>query len=101
MISSSIRQSFYEPAGRPEPSVVAFVFIQTEASSGEDGIAGRLARIAEVEEVHRVAGEDCYVVKIRVSDVAGLELLLRERFYNLDCLRSIRTTLVLKTIKED
>ncbi|HEU4388264.1 MAG TPA: Lrp/AsnC ligand binding domain-containing protein [Blastocatellia bacterium] len=101
MISSSTQHRYAEPAGRPEPGVLAFVFVQTEAPSVEDDLEGRLIRLAEVEEVHRVAGEDCYVVKIRVPDVAGLEALLRERFYTLDSLRSIRTTLVLKTIKED
>jgi Lrp/AsnC family leucine-responsive transcriptional regulator len=64
-------------------------------------VAERLASVPEVEEVHRVAGEDCYLVKLRVPDVAGLETVLRERFYTLDSLRSIRTTLVLKTIKDD
>ena len=51
-------------------------------------------------EVHHIAGEDCYLVKVRVADTEALGTLLRERFGAIGTVRSTRTTVVLSTLKE-
>jgi Lrp/AsnC family leucine-responsive transcriptional regulator len=53
-----------------------------------------------VLEVHHVAGEDCYLVKVRVRDTAALGLLLRQRVGRLRSVRNTRSTIVLETVKE-
>jgi Lrp/AsnC family leucine-responsive transcriptional regulator len=53
-----------------------------------------------VQEVHHVAGEDCYLVKARVADTDALGELLRERFGRLKGVRNTRTTIVLSTVKD-
>ena len=90
---------------RIEPGAVgldltAFVLVRTEERVGTGAIGQALARIPEVLEVHHVAGEDCYLVKVRVRDTSGLSLLLRERFGRLRGVRNTRSTIVLSTVKE-
>ena len=79
-------------------TVVAFVFVQTRF--GESKTATLLSRIPEVEELHRVAGEDCYVVRVRVKSTEQLGRLVRDRIEGIKSVLSTRTTLVLKTLKD-
>ena len=44
------------------------VFVRTDEMVGEHVAALKIAAIPEVQEVHHVAGEDCYVVKVRTAD---------------------------------
>ncbi|MBI5215448.1 MAG: Lrp/AsnC family transcriptional regulator [Ignavibacteriae bacterium] len=80
--------------------LVAFVFVKTDDSIGEVKTAKLLASIPEVQEVHHVAGEDCFLVKVRSKDTNHLSEILRERFGKIKTLRSTRTTIVLDTVKE-
>ncbi len=80
--------------------LTAFVLIRTEEPTGSGAIGQALSRIPEVLEVHHVAGEDCYLTKVRVADTNGLSRLLRERFGRLKGVRNTRTTIVLSTVKE-
>jgi len=81
--------------------LTAFILVRTEERVGSGAIGQSLAAIPEVLEVHHVAGEDCYLVKVRVPDTLGLSRLLRERFGRLKGVRSTRSTIVLATVKED
>ncbi len=80
--------------------LTAFVLVRTEERVGSAAIGQALGRQPEVLEVHHVAGEDCYLVKVRVRDTESLSQLLRERFGRLKGVRSTRTTIVLSTMKE-
>lgn len=80
--------------------LLAFVFVRAE-----EGVWGRstgeaLAAIPQVQEVHHITGEDCYLVKVRAADPEHLGHLLRERFGTIPTVRSTRTTIVLGTVKE-
>lgn len=83
-----------------EFGLLAFVFVRTEEKSGETSAGKLLSRIPEVQEVHHVAGEDCYLVKVRVKDTESLYRLMKERFALIPQVRSTRTTIVLDTVKE-
>jgi Lrp/AsnC family leucine-responsive transcriptional regulator len=50
--------------------------------------------------VHHVAGEDCYLVKLRARDAAHVGELLRTRIGAISGVTSTRTTIVLETVKE-
>jgi Lrp/AsnC family leucine-responsive transcriptional regulator len=80
--------------------LLAFVFVRAEDKVGGVKAAERLARIPEVQEVHHIAGEDCFLVKVRTPDTESLGRLLRERFGAIEHVRSTRTTIVLETVKE-
>jgi Lrp/AsnC family leucine-responsive transcriptional regulator len=88
----------------PQPlgfGLLAFVFVRYDERLGEPETAVRLAAIPQVQEVHHIAGEDCYLVKVRASDPEQLGRLLREKFGAIRSVRSTRTTIVLETVKED
>ena len=80
--------------------LTAFVMVRTEERAGSAAIGQALSRQPEVLEVHHVAGEDCYLVKVRVPDTEALSRLLRERFGRLKGVRGTRTTIVLSTVKD-
>jgi Lrp/AsnC family leucine-responsive transcriptional regulator len=50
--------------------------------------------------VHHIAGDDCYLVKVRTYDSASLMHLVRNSFSKIPNLLSTRTTIVLETVKE-
>ncbi len=80
--------------------LLAFVLVRTDGCAWEAQTATKLAEMPEVQEVHHIAGEDCFLVKIRASDTATLGELLRDRVSALPSVRSTRTTIVLDTVKE-
>ena len=80
--------------------LMAFIFVRAAERVAATKIGERLAKIPEVLEVHSVAGEDCYLVKVRTADTAGLTHLLREKFGAMIEIQSTRTTIVLDTLKE-
>lgn len=81
-------------------TLTAFVFVRADERAGAVATAERLAEIDEVQEVHHVAGEDCFLVKVRTAGTRALGELLREKFGAIDTIRSTRSTIVMETIKE-
>jgi Lrp/AsnC family transcriptional regulator, leucine-responsive regulatory protein len=79
---------------------LAFTFVRSNDRPGGVGTAARLAEIPEVLEVHHVAGEDCFLVKVRAADSEGLGRLLREQLGSVETITSTRTTMVLEVVKE-
>jgi Lrp/AsnC family transcriptional regulator, leucine-responsive regulatory protein len=80
--------------------LLAFVAVRSDEASADQSIAQALSDCAEVLEVHHVAGDDCYLIKVRARDAEHLGLLLRTRFGRIPGVRSTRTTIVLETLKE-
>ncbi len=80
--------------------LLAFVAVRSDAAGSESRIAESLSELPEVLEVHHVAGDDCYLIKVRARDAEHLGLLLRTRFSRIAGVRSTRTTIVLETVKE-
>ncbi|MGE5414798.1 MAG: Lrp/AsnC family transcriptional regulator [Syntrophomonadaceae bacterium] len=83
-----------------ELPLLAFVFVRADDKPGADTTAARVAAIPEVLEVHHVAGEDCFLAKVRAADTESLGWLLRDRLGRIDSITSTRTTIVLGTVKE-
>lgn len=80
--------------------LLAFIFIKTTGMDSDSKIAVSLARVPEVQEVHIVAGEDCFLVKVRTEDSASLMSLMRKTIKRIPNVVSTRTTIVLETVKE-
>lgn len=80
--------------------LTAFIFVRGEDTAGDPKIGALLAKIPEAQEIHHVAGEDCYLMKVRVADTDALGILLRERIGAIKSVRSTRTTIALGTLKE-
>jgi Lrp/AsnC family leucine-responsive transcriptional regulator len=81
-------------------ALLAFVAVSTAEVAGEEGIGRELAEVPEVLEVHHVAGDDCFLVKIRARDAEHLGELLKNSVGRVKGVRSTRTTIVLGTLKE-
>ena len=80
--------------------VLAFVFLKVEIGTAEADIDQAIAEIDEVQEVHHVSGEDCYMLKVWACDNDDLGRLLLEKVHSIKGVRATRTTIVLKTVKD-
>jgi Lrp/AsnC family leucine-responsive transcriptional regulator len=81
--------------------LLAFIFMKAADGLGSSATGKELAKIPEVQEVHHIAGEDCYLVKVRTADSASLMELMRNSFSKMPNILSTRTTIVLETVKEE
>jgi len=84
-----------------DKSLLAFVFVKTDELIKKCDTGTILAKVPEVLEVFNVAGEDCYLIKVRVKDTKTLGELLREKIGNIDTVVSTRSTIVMETYKEN
>jgi Lrp/AsnC family leucine-responsive transcriptional regulator len=80
--------------------LLAFIFIKSSEGPGNAAVAKQLAKIPEVLELHHIAGEDCYLLKVRTQDPQSLIQLMREKFSKIPNILSTKTTIVLETLKE-
>jgi Lrp/AsnC family leucine-responsive transcriptional regulator len=89
----------YHAAVAPESlgySMSALVGVFLSDTSDEDLVADELESLAAVEDCWFVAGEESFVVKVRVPDVAGLEQAIR-RMAKIKGVARTRSTVVLST----
>jgi len=84
--------------------LAAFIFVRVD---DRDDVLGRaestaeaLAALPSVQELHHLAGEDCFLVKVRARDTDDLYRILRDDFGKFKAIRGTRTSIVLKTVKE-
>lgn len=87
--------------GLLDQGLLAFITVQTGEGARAKETAELLASVPEVLEVHRVVGDDCFFMKVRVRDTRALGALLDEKIQTLPPVASTRTTIVLSTAKED
>lgn len=83
-----------------DQQMLAFVAVRSVEGPAEDNVAQRLAALPQVLEVHHIAGDDCYLIKVRTKDAEALGVLLRTTIGRIPGVRSTRTTIVLETVKE-
>jgi Lrp/AsnC family transcriptional regulator, leucine-responsive regulatory protein len=75
--------------------LTAFISIRPIDPSAQDDAPERLRDVAEIEACHSVAGEESYILKVRVQAPADLEVLLAR--IRAQAGVSTRTTIVLST----
>ena len=80
--------------------LLAFIQVIANGPVVDQKTAKAISQIPEVQEVHIVAGEDSYFVKVRVQDPEDLTRLLRTKFASIKSIRTTNTTIVLETVKE-
>ncbi len=81
-----------DEAGLP---LTAFISIKPFDPAAPDDAPARLAHLPAIEACHSVAGEENYILKVRVASPAALEDLLQE--IRAAASVSTRTTIVLST----
>jgi Lrp/AsnC family transcriptional regulator, leucine-responsive regulatory protein len=85
-----------DQAGLP---LTAFVSIKPFDPAAPDDAPARLAHLPAIEACHSVAGEESYILKLRVASPAALEDLLQQ--IRAAASVSTRTTIVLSTPYEN
>jgi Lrp/AsnC family leucine-responsive transcriptional regulator len=80
--------------------LLAFVFVKSSEGPGNISVAKQLAKLPEVLELHHIAGEDCYLLKIRSEDPQSLIQLMRDKLGKIPGILSTKTTIVLESLKE-
>lgn len=82
--------------------LLAFVAVRADERDAAVGlpVARSLSALRDVLEVHHVAGDDCYLLKIRARDAEHLGQMLRTQIAVIPGVRSTRTTIVLESTKE-
>jgi Lrp/AsnC family leucine-responsive transcriptional regulator len=86
-----------------DPKVLGYgltAIIAVRTSECGAGVGEQLAAVPEVQEIHEVAGDDCFYIKVRTRDTESLGVLLRETVKAIPNVLNTRTTVVLKTFKE-
>ena len=81
-------------------SLVAFVIVATQKGTDEKQVGKKLSEMPGVQEVHYIAGEDAFLVKVRVSDNEELGRFIRDKISSIKAVKSTRTSIVLSTYKE-
>jgi Lrp/AsnC family leucine-responsive transcriptional regulator len=81
-------------------NLIAFVYIQANKGIGNSNTGIELAKIAGVQEVHQIAGDHCFLVKIRTSDSASLLEMIRNSMSKIADITITKTSIVLETTKE-
>src|SRR3972149_10482435 len=87
-------------ASEVDKELLAFILVKANGPIVDNKTAKELAKVPEVQEVHIVAGEDCFLVKVRTENPSALSELLRSKIGLIDSIRSTSTTIVLETVKE-
>ena len=81
-------------------AVTAFVFVRSSERGGAMKTSARLAELPEVQEIHHVAGEDCFLLKVRIPSTRALGALLNDKLGQIETIVSTRSTIVMDTVKE-
>jgi len=80
--------------------LLAYVLVRSDERINSSSAGEALAKLPEVLEVHHVAGQDSYLVKVRVKDPEALGKLLRDRFGAIESVRSTQSIIALDTFKD-
>jgi Lrp/AsnC family leucine-responsive transcriptional regulator len=74
-------------------TVTAFIFIETAAGCDLNAVCEFLIQLPGVQEVHRVIGEWCFLLKVRTASPQTLEQLIYQQLRNSPHVRRTFTTL--------
>lgn len=80
--------------------LLSFVSVRSDERPGALETAESLAALPGVQEVHHVAGQDCFLVKVRAANPTALGQLLRQQVGAIGSVTSTHTTIVLETVLE-
>ena len=81
-------------------SMIAFIQIKVTTSARLAETGRMLSKIKQIQEVHLLAGDDCLMIKLRISDNKQLETILRTKIAVLDAVKGTKTLIALATYKE-
>src|SRR5262245_52520223 len=74
-------------------TVTAFIFVETAAGCNLDEVSESLMQLPGIQEVHRVIGEWCFLLKVRTASPQTLEQLIYQQLRHDPNVRRTFTTL--------
>ena len=83
--------------GKP---LLAFTFVTDAKPSNGFDTAAALLGVTGLEELHKIAGEDCYLLKIRAAGTDELNAIIEREINPVQSVTKVRTTIVLKAVTE-
>jgi Lrp/AsnC family leucine-responsive transcriptional regulator len=83
-----------------DKGLIAFITVKTDEHADEIEVGAKLARRPKVQEVHYVAGEDAFLVKLRGANTTEIGRLIRETIRSIDGVQLTKTAIVMSTYKE-
>lgn len=81
-------------------SLLAFVFVTDAKPSRGFDTAAALSGVTGLEELHKIAGDDCYLLKIRASGTDELNQIIEAEINPVQSVTRVRTTIVLSVVAE-
>ncbi|MEM7597825.1 MAG: Lrp/AsnC family transcriptional regulator [Pseudomonadota bacterium] len=81
-------------------SLLAFVFVTDAKPSLGFDTAAALSGVTGLEELHKIAGDDCYLLKIRASGTDELNEIIETQINPVQSVTRVRTTIVLNAVAE-
>jgi Lrp/AsnC family leucine-responsive transcriptional regulator len=92
----------YEVTLNPEffnRSLITYIYI-TCIPEKETIVGEMLALVPDIQEVHYISGNDCYLTKVRCKDSTVLGNILKNKIKTIDGVLKTRSEIVLSTNKE-
>lgn len=80
--------------------LTAFIGVVLERPRDREPFLAKVGQLAAVQECHHVAGDEDYLLKVRVSGLPALEDLVSNELKGLPGVVKTRTTIVMSTVKE-
>ncbi len=93
----------YEVRLNPEKfgkSLVSFIKVFINYEQAQPLIGDILSNIPEIQEVHFITGDDCYLIKLRVENMHELGIIIQQKILTINGVLSTQTSTVLSTLKE-
>ena len=81
-------------------ALTAFVAVTLDRPEHRKAFLKRVGKLAEVQECHRVAGDDDYLLKVRCRGPRDLDRVISDELKSVAGVGRTRTTVVLNTAKE-
>lgn len=88
-----------DPRALDKP-LLAFVFVTDAKPSLGFDTAAALLDVTGLEELHKIAGDDCYLLKIRAAGTDELNTIIEQEINPVPSVTRVRTTIALNSVME-
>ena len=82
-------------------TLLAFISVSEIKPNNGFDTANALKKVTGVEEVHKIAGDDCFLIKLRVSGTDKLATVLDQEINTIQSVSKVKTTIVLRSEMEE
>lgn len=83
--------------GKP---LLAFIFVTDAKPNPSGATVTALSAVTGLEELHKIAGDDCYLLKVRASGTDELNDIIEKEINTAPGVVRVRTTVVLRQVVE-